>query len=494
MFDPNATNYIADIESGKVQPIHSLKPAIKAQEGDWCGVCDRFKNPRIKALLSAFAAFCDWWWWIWWRGRRWTQQGSGRKWRTLGILRDDRDFKRVGSGLLGCHDCLLSNFQDFTSLLCSILSYIAILLVNCLKIPRITTWSIIVLFLMALGLPWWGIHPVYSTISLIKFQLPYQLPCSLKFKNIEHALRGNTLLPWRVKFNNRRSRHQLQCAPRGHQHQIKGWKQLPLPAPNILVQLPNQSLCSGNNPSKILVDSFIKTHDPSWIMDFYNIFDNKKATKHIPKPGRISASSLVTMGYRIDLPHCYLNDILNAIQIVDTGSVCITPHCSDFITYQPSSMKIKDLSSINRVKGEGILWSKVEDSKGNIVVLDLQGYHVESAEMRLLSPQVLLATYGGETCQTIWCIQVSLTNRISFNPHFCPRSCLPLLPFYPKVSDSTSFWASAFTYLADTLVESQLILSSTHMNLSALQKELLFWHQRLSHVNVTWIQTLIWDR
>jgi hypothetical protein len=34
MFDPNATNYIADIESGKVQPIHSLKPAIKAQEGD----------------------------------------------------------------------------------------------------------------------------------------------------------------------------------------------------------------------------------------------------------------------------------------------------------------------------------------------------------------------------------------------------------------------------------------------------------------------------
>jgi hypothetical protein len=64
------------------------------------------------------------------------------------------------------------------------------------------------------------------------------------------------------------------------------------------------------------------------------------------------------MGYvsRIDLPHCYLNEILNAILIVDTGgSVCITPHHSDFITYQPSSMKIKDLSSTNIVKGEGIL-------------------------------------------------------------------------------------------------------------------------------------------
>ncbi len=131
-----------------------------------------------------------------------------------------------------------------------------------------------------------------------------------------------------------------------------------LPAPNILAQLPNQSLCSGNNPSKILVDSFIKTHDPSQIMDFYNIFDNKKATEHIPKPGKISASSLAIMGYvsRIDLPHCYLNKISNAILIVDMGaSVCNTPCCSDFIPYQPSSMKIKDLSSTNRVKGKRIL-------------------------------------------------------------------------------------------------------------------------------------------
>ncbi len=71
-------------------------------------------------------------------------------------------------------------------------------------------------------------------------------------------------------------------------------------------------------------------------MDFYNIFDNEKATQHIPTPDRIiSASSLVMMGYvsRIDLPHCYLSEILNDILIVDMGaSVCITPHRSDFIT------------------------------------------------------------------------------------------------------------------------------------------------------------------
>ena len=54
---PQCKKYIADIESGKVQPIHSPKPAVKFQEGDQHGVCDRFKNPRMEVLLSAFAAF-----------------------------------------------------------------------------------------------------------------------------------------------------------------------------------------------------------------------------------------------------------------------------------------------------------------------------------------------------------------------------------------------------------------------------------------------------
>jgi hypothetical protein len=48
--------------------------------------------------------------------------------------------------------------------------------------------------------------------------------------------------------------------------------------------------------------------------------------------------------------------------------------------------------------------------------------------------------------------------------------------------------------IPDTLVESKSILSSTNTNLSALQKELLLWHQHLSHANVTWIQTLMQDR
>ena len=44
------------------------------------------------------------------------------------------------------------------------------------------------------------------------------------------------------------------------------------------------------------------------------------------------------------------------------------------------------------MSGEGIIRWKVRDTKGKVVNLDLPGYHIPSAEVRLLSPQVLLST------------------------------------------------------------------------------------------------------
>jgi hypothetical protein len=63
-----------------------------------------------------------------------------------------------------------------------------------------------------------------------------------------------------------------------------------------------------------------------------------------------------------------------------------------------------------------------------------------------------------------------------------------------KLAIKILFWASTFNYSAETLVESKSVLSSTKTNLSASQKELLLWHQCLSHANVNWIQTLMRDR
>ncbi len=92
--------------------------------------------------------------------------------------------------------------------------------------------------------------------------------------------------------------------------------------------------------------------------------------------------------HSISLPRVY-NGSTNDCQplIIDTGvSVCITPHWSDFTFYRDSKVKIKDLSKSNTVKGEGFIRWKVRDTNGKIVNLDLPGYHMPAAEVRLISP------------------------------------------------------------------------------------------------------------
>ncbi len=51
-----------------------------------------------------------------------------------------------------------------------------------------------------------------------------------------------------------------------------------------------------------------------------------------------------------------------------------------------SKMKIKNLSLSNKVAGEGLLRWKVEDFAGQVVNLDLHGYHTPGVEVCLLSP------------------------------------------------------------------------------------------------------------
>ncbi len=73
-----------------------------------------------------------------------------------------------------------------------------------------------------------------------------------------------------------------------------------------------------------------------------------------------------------------------SLLIIDSGaSVCITPHRSDFIMYKTSDMKIKDLSSSNKVADEGLLRWKVEDRAGRVINLDPPGYQIPGAEVRL---------------------------------------------------------------------------------------------------------------
>jgi hypothetical protein len=66
---------------------------------------------------------------------------------------------------------------------------------------------------------------------------------------------------------------------------------------------------------------------------------------------------------------------------------------------------------------------------------------------------------------------------------YSPQSCLPLLPFVP-CGTPTSFWYDAFAYSTALVAHTNSIFSSENQNLSISQKELLLWHQRLSHANL----------
>jgi hypothetical protein len=54
-----------------------------------------------------------------------------------------------------------------------------------------------------------------------------------------------------------------------------------------------------------------------------------------------------------------------------------------------------------------------------------------------------------------------------------------------------SFWNEAFGLTMDNSREVKNILGKDNTNLSASQKEVLLWHQRLSHASIQWVQILM---
>jgi hypothetical protein len=113
---------------------------------------------------------------------------------------------------------------------------------------------------------------------------------------------------------------------------------------------------------------------------------------------------------------------------------------------------------------------KAEDLAGRVVNLDHPGYHIPGVEIRLLSPQVLLLTFGGHTTLTTQKVGVCLENGLILHAHLCPRSRLPLLPFVPSDTPN-SFWCDAFAYSVAQVAQKKSILSSANQNLSSSQKE-----------------------
>jgi hypothetical protein len=308
-----------------------------------------------------------------------------------------------------------------------------------------------------------------------------------------HAQRSKILAA-----NRRHDRHFCHHRPRHWRHRTRprdcdrrwrlaqvsyeGWASFPPPAPNISHQLYAP-----------VVDECISLHDPRQIMEIEKIFPAQHDMNH----------SMVTLPLSFvstcNDVRCFSNSTIKSSLVIDSlAFVCIPPHKEDFIDYGASTMTIKDLSSSNNVAGEGIISWNLQDVHGSVVKVEVKGYHMPHADIRLLSPQVLISTIGGSSLKTRTWVQLYLDSGVTlFAPH-CLHSNLPLLPLANTNHNIRCFWSQAFGFNSsefaaiNAIKSSLLIVSNT--NLSQPQKEVLLWHQRLSHASIPWIQSLMRDK
>jgi transposase InsO family protein len=185
--------------------------------------------------------------------------------------------------------------------------------------------------------------------------------------------------------------------------------------------------------------------------------------------------------------------------IVDSGaSVCITPEKSDFKhgSYRSSNMKVRDLSGENKVLGEGLVHWPVKDKDGNTHVIEIFALHIPHAGVRLLSPQVLKRTHniGGS-------IEDDGIHLMSPNVSiFAPYSSISNLPELELVDmpKTSSVWSDTFytIHSAPTGIQQAhlSVIDPGNTNLSPSQKELLLWHQRLSHTNLSKVRLMCKNR
>lgn len=189
--------------------------------------------------------------------------------------------------------------------------------------------------------------------------------------------------------------------------------------------------------------------------------------------------------YTIKLQHVPL--------IVDTGaSVCISPTKSDFVpgSYKESNMKVRDLSGENKVAGEGLIRWAVRDVSGETRVLEVHGIHIPTAGVRLLSPQVIKKTHGiGGSIEDDGVLLSSKSGDVKIFAALETSSNLPVLKLENMPATSPT-WLDSFQHLPDSPSAHLSVLSPSNVNLSPGEKELLLWHNRLSHTGVSKVQEL----
>ena len=214
--------------------------------------------------------------------------------------------------------------------------------------------------------------------------------------------------------------------------------------------------------------------------------------------------------------------------IFDTGaSSGLTPFRADFITYHPCNIEIKDISKTNTVIGMGLAMYKIKASNGDELFVPFPTYHLESADIRLMSPQSYHQAYGGSTyldgdraimhlvpppgTRYPHDIEIPIDKKGSNLPMLYNVSCTKdehdqIGPsFKSMMMMDEKYFGMSSTYNVSLEGDDYHFYDGQHLfapcvsdcenkNLSTAQKELLFWHWKLGHISMKRIQRLMKDQ
>jgi hypothetical protein len=273
-----------------------------------------------------------------------------------------------------------------------------------------------------LAFPLWSIHfnpfDYGSSVLSVSLQPPTKLYNPMEYPDAGFSEEHNLNIGWRVR------RHFRNVAKKIARREARLAENCHLSA-TITSPTDDSSVIEPMQMSPFSSRCYLDV-----ITDFVRVFNPASVGKRILAAERLEKDKLRVITKRrkvsVDLRRCkqsllsFMLDwsvfpamtetVLNSIStpdkiplIMDTGaSCCISPCKDDFIEYRPSSVRITDLSNTNRVAGEGLLRWKVLDADGKTHVIDIKGYHVPNASVRLLSPQCLLQLdKAGEAKQDI---------------------------------------------------------------------------------------------
>ena len=180
----------------------------------------------------------------------------------------------------------------------------------------------------------------------------------------------------------------------------------------------------------------------------------------------------------------YMFDNSNEALVFDTGaSVSITNELSDFVSWDAESdvPKLQGITTQAVVRGFGTVRWTVRDDNGRSHDIETDAYYVPAAKIRLLSPQRYLrqrkvGSFVLQPNQTTFYFDSK--SPLSFTSLNKQNVGLPITSLHRRRNTA---WLEAAQLGAD-------VLEPSNSNLTSSQKELLDWHYRLAHFNLSWIQ------